>query len=183
VAAVHRGTKIRYLSVAYGSGRVNAVVTCLEMTSPTQLVPGRPAPAPLVLEEVGPAAAPILRSTYVRIWAPLASGGRNAWSDAEWEEELLRPGVRAWLARVEGTVAGFVELEAQAKGDVGIVIFGLVPEFVGKGFGSAFLTLATEVAWTVTSQGVRARRVWVQTSSDDHPHALSNYERRGFRPL
>jgi hypothetical protein len=25
------------------------------------------------------------------------------------------------------------------------------------------------------------KRVWVQTSSGDHPHALPNYERRGFR--
>ena len=26
-------------------------------------------------------------------------------------------------------------------------------------------------------------RVWVQTTSDDHPHALPNYLRRGFRPF
>jgi GNAT superfamily N-acetyltransferase len=155
----------------------------LEMTSPTQLVPGRPPPARLEVEEVGPAAAPVLRSTYVRIWTPLASGGRIAWSDAQWEEELSRPHVRAWLARVGGEVAGFVELEAEPNGDVGIIVFGLVPEFVGKGFGGAFLTLATEMAWKVISRGGPTRRVLVQTSSGDHPHALANYERRGFRRL
>jgi GNAT superfamily N-acetyltransferase len=136
------------------------------------------------MEEVGPAAAPVLRSTYVRIWAALASGGRTAWSDTQWEEELARPGVRAWLARVGGDVAGFVELEAEPSGDVGIVVFGLVPEFVGRGFGGAFLTLATETAWKLTSRGGSStKRVWVQTSSGDHPHALPNYERRGFRPF
>lgn len=162
---------------------MDEVVTCLEMTEPTQLVPGRPPPAPLEMEEVGAAAAIVIRSTYVRIWAALASGGRVAWSDAQWGEELSRPGVRAWLARVGGDIAGFVELEAEPNGDVGIVVFGLVPEFVGRGFGGAFLTLATETAWKVASPGGRTRRVWVQTSSDDHPHALPNYERRGFRPF
>jgi GNAT superfamily N-acetyltransferase len=152
------------------------------MTAPTQLVPGRPPPAHLEMEEVGPAVAPLLRSTYVRIWEGLASGGRMAWSDAQWEDELSRPRVRCWLARVRGDVVGFVELEAEPNGDVGIVVFGLVPEFVGKGFGGALLTRATETAWKLTAQGgALTKRVWVQTSSDDHPHALPNYERRGFR--
>ncbi len=162
---------------------MDEVVTSLEMSAPTQLVPGRPPPAPLEMEEVAPAAAPVLRSTYVRTWATLASGGRIAWSDAQWEEELSRPGVRAWLARVGGDIAGCVELEAEPDGDVGIVVFGLVPEFVGRGFGGAFLTLATETAWKVRLRGGPTRRVWVQTSSDDHSHALPNYESRGFRPF
>jgi GNAT superfamily N-acetyltransferase len=162
---------------------MDEVVTCLEMTSPDQLVPGRPPPAPFELEAVGRAAAPILRSTYVRVWEALASGGRMGWSDAQWDEELSRPGVRAWLARVGGAIAGIVELEAEQNGAVGIVVFGLVSEFVGKGFGGAFLTQAVETAWKLTSQGEPTRRVWVQTSSEDHPHALPNYERRGFLPF
>ncbi len=61
-------------------------------------------------------------------------------------------------------------------------MFGLVPEFMGKGFGGAFLTRATETAWKLMSHGSGlTKRVWVQTSSGDHPHALPNYERRGFR--
>ena len=108
-----------------------------------------------------------------------------AWSASQWEEELSRPGVRTWIAQVANEVAGFVELEVESDGDVGIVVFGLVPEFVGKGFGGAFLTLATETAWQIGSaSGAHStRRVLVQTSSDDHPHALRNYERRGFRSL
>lgn len=157
-------------------------VTFLEMTSPSQLVSARPPPAPLQLEEAYPAAAPVLRSTYVRIGAPHGWTGRAAWSDERWEEELARPGVRAWIARVNEEVVGLVELELESNGDVGIVVFGLVPEWVGKGFGGALLTLTTRLAWEVTSPGgMPARRVWVQTSSGDHPHARPNYERRGFR--
>jgi GNAT superfamily N-acetyltransferase len=157
-------------------------ITHLELTSPGELVPGRPPPAPLELEEVDHAAVPVIRSTYVRIGAPHGWIGRSAWTDAQWREELSRPGVKAWVARVKGDVAGFVELEAESNGDVGIVVFGLVPEFVGRGFGGAFLALATQLAWEVMSRlGTPTRRVWVQTSSRDHPHARPNYERRGFR--
>jgi RimJ/RimL family protein N-acetyltransferase len=157
-------------------------ITCLEMTSPSQLVPGRSPPAHLELEKIGGAAASLLRSTYVRIGAAHGWTGRSAWSDAQWKEELARPGVGAWIARVDAEVAGLVELESEPNGDVGIVVFGLVPEFVGKGFGGAFLTLATRLAWKLTSPGgMPARRVWVQTTSLDHPHARLNYERRGFR--
>jgi GNAT superfamily N-acetyltransferase len=120
----------------------------------------------------------------VRIGAPHGWTRRSAWSDAQWEKELACPGVQAWIARVDGDVAGLVELESESNGDVGIVVFGLVPEFVGKGFGGAFLTLATRLAWKLTSPGgMSTRRVWVQTSSRDHPHAKPNYERRGFRPF
>jgi GNAT superfamily N-acetyltransferase len=161
---------------------MDEVITCLEMTAETQLVPAWPAPAPLEMEEMGLARAPLLRSIYVRIWDVLVSGGRMKWSDRQWEEELSRPGVRAWLARVDGNPAGLVELEAEPNGDVGIVVFGLLSEFVGKGFGGALLTWATETAWELTPErGDSTARVWVQTSSDDHPHALPNYVRRGFR--
>jgi GNAT superfamily N-acetyltransferase len=161
---------------------MDEIVTCLEMTAPTQLVPARRPPARLELEEVGPAAAPLVRSIYVRIWDALASGGRMDWSDVQWEDELSRPRVRAWVARVEGELAGFVELEPEPNGDVGIEVFGLVPEFIGNGFGGALLTWATKIAWELTSQsGGSTKRVWVQTSSGDHSYALPNYERRGFR--
>jgi GNAT superfamily N-acetyltransferase len=90
--------------------------------------------------------------------------------------------VRAWLARVQDEVAGIPELEADPEGNAGVVIFGLLPEFFGKGFGGAFLTSATRLAWQMVSpSGVPTKRVWVQTSSRDHPHALPNYEKRGFR--
>lgn len=66
--------------------------------------------------------------------------------------------------------------------DVEIVVAGLVPEFVGKGFGGHLLTVATRLAWKAEHpDGALTRRVWLHTSSLDHPHALPNYQRRGFR--
>jgi GNAT superfamily N-acetyltransferase len=156
-------------------------ITCLEMISPTQLIPGRTPPEPIDIEEAGPAVAPLIRSTYVRIGASLGWTGRSAWSDEQWEEELSQPGVRAWIACVDEETLGLIELERDADCNVGIVVFGVVPEFIGKGFGGALLALATQLAWRVTLPDRElTRRVWVQTSSRDHPHALRNYMCRGF---
>jgi ribosomal protein S18 acetylase RimI-like enzyme len=144
-------------------------------------VPAEPPPAPLELEPAGPEAASLLKFTYVRIGEPHGWTGRTGWSDEQWAEELARPNVQAWVARVGGQVAGFVELDVE-NGDAGIVVLGLVPEFIGRGFGGALLTEATRLAWRLTPPGGGTiRRVRVETSSGDHPHALPNYEARGFR--
>jgi GNAT superfamily N-acetyltransferase len=161
---------------------IEETVTYLEMTSPDQLVPGRPAPTPVEMERVGRTSLRLVRSTYERIAAPHNWIGRSAWSDEQWGERLSRAAVQAWIAWVEKQVAGLVELEVQSGGDVEIVVFGLVPEFVGKGFGGHILALGTRLAWKATSaDGGPTKRVWLHTSSRDHPHARPNYERRGFR--
>jgi GNAT superfamily N-acetyltransferase len=75
-----------------------------------------------------------------------------------------------------------VELRSQSGGEVEITIFGLVPEFVGRGFGGQLLTLATRLAWEAEHpDGTATNRVWLHTSSRDHANAQPNYERRGFR--
>jgi GNAT superfamily N-acetyltransferase len=161
---------------------MSAIVTSLEMTSRAQLVPGLPAPAEIAFDEAGPKAADLVRVTYNRIWEPLAAVGRTGWSVEQWANELARPAVHAWLARIHNDIAGLVELETEAGDVVGIVVFGLVPEFFGKGFGAAFLTDVTERAWALrTTPDAQPVRVWLETSSLDHPHALGNYVRRGFR--
>lgn len=162
---------------------VEETVTYLEMTSPDQLVPGRLPPAPVRLEKLDRASLPLLRSTQARIGAP-HNWTTSAWSDEQWEDWVSRPGLQTWIAWVDDEVAGMVELQVQPGGDVEIVVFGLVPEFVGKGFGGHLLTLGTRLAWDAASfDGTATRRVWLHTSSRDHPHARRNYERRGFRPF
>jgi GNAT superfamily N-acetyltransferase len=75
-----------------------------------------------------------------------------------------------------GTPAGYFELERQAKGNVEIAYFGLLPGFIGKGLGAYLLTFATRRAWDMG-----AARVWVHTCDLDHPRTLANYQARGFR--
>jgi RimJ/RimL family protein N-acetyltransferase len=157
---------------------VDQTITYLEMASPDQLLPGRAPPAEVTISSVDAAALALIRSTHDRIatphhWASLE------WSEQQWSDLLSRPGVRSWIARTGTDVIGLVQLEIHSRRDIEIIKFGLVPEFVGRGFGGHLLTLATRLAWDV--KGVD--RVWLHTSSFDHPHALSNYLKRGFRPF
>jgi ribosomal protein S18 acetylase RimI-like enzyme len=112
---------------------VEETVIYLEMTSADQLRPGRPAPAPVEMVKLDQAGASLLRWTYARIAASLNWQSRRAWSDAQWRQLLTRPQVHAWIAQVGGEVAGVVELEAPPGGDVEIAVFGLVPDFIGRG--------------------------------------------------
>src|SRR4030095_14361795 len=56
-------------------------------------------------------------------------------------------------------------------------IFGLLPEFIGRGLGGPLLTSAIEEAWRTSPS---ASRVWVHTCNLDHPSALGNYQARGM---
>ncbi|MGH3669103.1 MAG: GNAT family N-acetyltransferase, partial [Pseudonocardiaceae bacterium] len=158
--------------------RVDQTITYLKMTSPHQLHAGSAPPAEITVESVDGTALPLIRSTHDRIATPHHWSSLE-WSEQQWLELLARPGIRSWIARgdgVDGDVIGLVQCEMQPPGDVEITKFGLVPEFVGRGFGGHLLTLATRLAWDLGG----VDRVWLHTSSLDHPHAVVNYRNRGF---
>ena len=54
--------------------------------------------------------------------------------------------------------------------------FGLLRPFFGQGLGGHLLSVAVRRAF---ERG--ANRVWLRTTTLDHPHALPNYQARGFR--
>ncbi|MGH3768700.1 MAG: GNAT family N-acetyltransferase [Pseudonocardiaceae bacterium] len=154
---------------------VDQTVAFLEMTSADQLRPGKAPPAEISLDSVDAAELPLIRSTIDRIGAP-HHWPSLAWSQRQWLNVVSGPSVRSWIARVGIDVIGLVQLENHSRGDVEITKFGLVPEFVGRGFGGHLLTMATRLAWDLGG----VNRVWLHTSSFDHPHALRNYRSRGF---
>jgi len=157
---------------------VEVTITYLEMTCADQLVASKLPPAEIALDRVDAGALALIRSTHDRIARPhhwLSLG----WSEQQWLHVLGRPGVRCWIARAGADVIGMILMERHARGDVEITKFGLVPEYVGLGFGGHLLTLATRLAWSLGE----VDQVWLGTTSIDHPHALSNYRARGFRPF
>src|SRR6185436_19065794 len=101
---------------------------------------------------------------------------KREWSDAQWRQYAERPGLRTFAAYYEGSPAGYYELGTDESTDIEIVYFGLLPAFVGKGFGGALLTHALKEAWSS-----HPGRVWLHTCSLDHPAALKNYLARGFK--
>lgn len=152
----------------------------LELTDRTRLRPGRPAPRPVLARPERPE-DPLVRETHDRVavsynWSSLE------WSDALWSAVMVAPRMRHWSLRVGDEVVGLVSIESHLGGDAEITVFGLVPEWVGRGYGAAALCRAVELAWAMPPEGAEAvRRVRLHTSSRDHPHALPNYLARGFR--
>lgn len=101
---------------------------------------------------------------------------RLPWDATQWTAWVDRPGVETLVLKLGDEVAGYVELEDQAEGHVEVAYFGLLPAFIGRRLGGYLLSVGVERAW---ARG--ARRVWVHTCSLDGPHALANYQARGFR--
>ena len=93
-------------------------------------------------------------------------------------QRFADPDVSLWLLSSRGSPAGYFELRRHGDGSVEVAFFGLLPEFVGRGWGGHLLTLAVREAWAM-----RPARVWLHTCTLDHPAALHNYVKRGFRPV
>lgn len=103
---------------------------------------------------------------------------RLSWSDQEVRSHLADPDVSLWLLSSRAAPAGYFELRRHHDDSVEVAYFGLLPEFLGRGWGGHLLTLAVRAAWDLGPE-----RVWLHTCTLDHPAALPNYLKRGFRPV
>lgn len=155
---------------------VRAVTTwSLEMRDPAQLRASKtPDPEPQLVQARVPSPA-LNRFLYTSVGGPWHWVDRLPWSWDRWMQWLDRPGHQTWVMYLDGTPAGYFELEKQAGDDVEIAYFGVAPQFIGRRLGGWLLTRTLEQAWAFG-----ARRVWVHTCSLDHPKALANYQARGL---
>ena len=148
----------------------------LEMRHPDELR-GRPVPeGDLTVVRAALPSPAFSRFLYTAVGGNWHWTERLPWDDDHWQQYLARPEVETWVAYISGTPAGYIELEAQRDSNVEIVYFGLLPSFIGRGLGGYLLTFGVQRAWAMG-----ARRVWLHTCSLDGPHALANYQARGFR--
>ena len=129
----------------------------------------------LVVTECEIAQFRINRFLYQLIGADWGWKSKLSWSDQQWQSLVESENHRTRMAYLSGSVAGYFEL-SKDESNVEIIAFGLAQPFIGKGFGSYFLSYAVKSAWSWEG----AERVWLHTSSRDHPRALPNYEARGF---
>ena len=148
----------------------------LEMKSPSELRYSRIVNPQLEVKQVLNPSPELNRYFYTTIGKDWYWTDRLGWSEEKWLEYANRPQLETWVCYVSGEQAGYFELEMQPGANVEIAYIGLLPAFIGKGIGGQLLTGAVERAWQMG-----ARRVWVHTNTRDHPHALGNYQARGFR--
>jgi GNAT superfamily N-acetyltransferase len=152
-----------------------ATRTYLQMRDPTALHVASWPCADVRVDRIDHCAPSFWRYLYSEVGRAYRWTDRLDWSDAEIAAYLEDSATQLWLLTVSGTPAGYFELRRDADGAVEIAYFGLLPEFVGQGLGKALLSAAAQAAWRFD-----ASRVWLHTSSLDHPAALPNYQARGF---
>lgn len=115
------------------------------------------------------------RDMYHRVGKHWHWVDRRAWSDADWQQHYGNTHVQLWGGFIDDTLAGYFELSHAQPESTELAYFGVLPQYYGRGFGGWLLTRAVEIAWSGD-----CKRVWVHTSSRDHPHALANYLARGL---
>ncbi len=157
---------------------VQVVRTYLEMASPDDLRPAGEPEDPPRLDRIEGCPGSFFRYLYAEVGRAYHWTDRLGWSDEQVRAHLADPGVSLWLLSSRAAPAGYFELRRHGDGSVEVAYFGLLPEFVGRGWGGHLLTLAVRAAWTLGPE-----RVWLHTCSLDHPAALPNYLKRGFRPV
>ncbi|MES9542264.1 GNAT family N-acetyltransferase [Spirillospora sp. NPDC049024] len=148
----------------------------------------RPAPLPgveMTFTLAGLPSPDVNRALYATVGSRVCWTDRFPWTYEQWQAWVERPELSTWIAMAEGTIAGFFEIEAQPGGDTEIHLVGLTPAFVGRGYGGYLVEQCTRRAWQrgelwALDSGP-ATRVWLRTSSLDHPNAIANYRRRGFK--
>jgi GNAT superfamily N-acetyltransferase len=152
------------------------ITTYLEMRCPDQLWPKR-ADADFQVCEVKERDWRFNRDLYFLVGQRWDWIDKRPWTPDQWKEYATAPELWTFAGYFEDALAGYYELRRDAEGGIEIAYFGLLPEFIGRGFGGALLTSAIEEAWRISP---KPTRVWVHTCNRDHPQALANYQASGM---
>ena len=156
---------------------VAVTVTFMRMDHPP-LTPAPAIPGLSRTERVADLDVAYYRFLYNTVGADYVWWLRRIMSDNDLEQLLRDPAVSVHVLYKDGAPAGFFELDARYGANVNLSYFGLMPHVIGMGAGPGFLRQAVDAAWAVG-----ARTVTVNTCTADHPRALPNYIRAGFKPL
>ena len=153
---------------------VEVTVYYLEMLVPPQ----RAVPAPrdgLSVLLVESPTVPFYRTLYNAVGSNFHWLSRRKMSDNALAAILRDLRNELHVLHVAGAPAGFAELDRRQPGDIELVQFGLMSEFIGQGLGKWFLQWTIDTAWSY-----QPGRLWLHTCTLDHPNALPNYLKAGF---
>ena len=154
---------------------IPVTVTYLRMTSPDRRVPVPGRTEPTAIRRAHRPTISFYRYLYDTIGADWFWFERRRLADEQLAAIIHHDQVEVHVLYVRGVPAGYVELDRRVAGEVEIAYFGLIPEYVGRGFGPFLLHWALGRAWSR-----EPRRVWLHTCTLDHPKALAVYQRGGL---
>ena len=164
----------RMLEACEGTQLVDVSVYYLEMLAPSQRSVQAPRDGLTVLHDQAPT-VPHYRFLYDAVGKDYQWLGRRKLSDAELAAVIHDPRNELHVLHVDGSPAGFAELDRRQLDEIELVQFGLMPEFIGQGLGKWFLQWTIDKAWSY-----QPRRFWLHTCTLDHSAALSTYKKAGF---
>ena len=99
---------------------------------------------------------------------------RLIWQDKNWIEYVSNKNLKTFILQKNNDFVGYFELLFN-KNECEIAYFGILEEFIGKGYGGFLLSEAIRIGF------MNANRIWVHTCSLDHPNAIENYKSRGMK--
>jgi len=157
--------------------KIPVVITYLEMKSKPAHEPVVTPAGKIALLRAEKMPVRMFRYLYETVGGPWFWWERCRMDDEAIAAIIHDPAVELYLFHVEGCPAGYAEIDRRKEGVVNLNHVGLVPEFIGRGYGHYLLRQSVENAW-LTDPG----RVTVDTCTLDHPSALRSYQRVGFTP-
>ena len=155
-------------------GWVESEVTYLEMRARPDRPPAR-APAGVEVRRAVRPTVSFYRYLYDTVGGGWTWSGRRLMDDETLAANVQDPKVEVNVLWVEGVPAGLMELDLRALPEIELLYFGLMPDFIGRGFGRFALGWTVDRAWSF-----RPSRFWVHTCDLDHPNALATYRKAGF---
>ena len=156
------------------AGKIAAVVTYLEMRTRPRLrrLPPNGRSVERLSDDLDR-----YRCLFRKVGEPWMWFSRAVMQDEALRAILRDPRVES-LALVQGDHAiGLLELDFRPPGECELSYFGLIPEAIGQGAGRFLMNEAIRRAFRKN-----IRRLFLHTSSLDHPGALDFYRRSGFVP-
>lgn len=150
------------------------ITTFLAMEERPSLSVTRPHRSGMLLV-LDPPTAGFYRYLYREVGEQWGWAERAAMTDEELLEIITDPGVEVFVLYMGGVPAGMFELDRRIDGEVELRHFGLVGDFHGRGLGKHLLATAVDAAWDH-----EPNRVWVRSTSLEHPRGLLIYQWAGF---
>jgi GNAT superfamily N-acetyltransferase len=146
------------------------------MLSRPSLVVTRPSRSGMLLRLEQPTVG-FYRYLYDTIGSPWGWTERSDMTDDKLLDVITDEKVEIFVLFMGGVPAGSFELDRRVDGEIQLRNFGLAPEFIGRGLGKHLLASAVDSAWDH-----EPNRMWVRSTSLEHPRGLLTYQWAGFVP-
>ncbi len=160
------------------SETLQVVVTHMEMDAPPKRAPFVQPRGSLALLHAKKPPPSFYRYLYTAVGGPWLWAGRLALTDEQLRDLLDSADMSLRVLYVDGVPAGFAELDLSglvSRQRVRLRHIGLLPGFIGHGYGRYLLTWVVDAAWQLKPEVIET-----SVRSLDHPNGVALLQQQGF---